>query len=189
MLTPEYVAGLFDGEGTVSIAYCKRRRWKTNPEKLVCGFRLVTHISNTHRKVLEMVGETIGGEVYGSSQKTKEHHKQVWVWRAQGRDLLLQFLLFVQPHCVIKARQVSIGLDYVTTIGLKGSRVSPQHFELRKRCYEELRALNERGQKKQPAHALPSIAPERFKPRRFYTEEELHRRMTEMRAHKVPLSG
>lgn len=66
-----YLAGLFDGEGTVTLTR----------NKLNSQFRFpVLSMSSTSLNLLEICKTTFGGHI--STHKVyKEHHKQSWTWK------------------------------------------------------------------------------------------------------------
>lgn len=66
-----YLAGLFDGEGTVTLT----RTHSCDPYKSP-----ILSMSSTSLNLLELCKTTFGGHI--SVQKTyKEHHKQAWSWK------------------------------------------------------------------------------------------------------------
>ena len=69
-ITYAYLAGLFDGEGTVTLMR------KNSSDK----FKAPTlSMTSTTLCLLELCKSIFGGNIY--NQKTyKEHHKQAWVW-------------------------------------------------------------------------------------------------------------
>lgn len=92
MLLAAYLAGLFDGEGCVSV--CSPR------------YKLSVSIGNQHLPILEMILEDYGGHIY--------HHSTVkgrinWVWKIFGH-LSQPFLETILPFSIIKKEQIELGL-------------------------------------------------------------------------------
>jgi hypothetical protein len=80
-----YTAGLFDGEGTVTLATAKGK------------FRYpVVSVSSTTHSLLEFLKKTYGGHI--SKHKTyKDHHLQSWSWKATHNAALF-FLEKILPY-------------------------------------------------------------------------------------------
>ena len=82
-----YLAGLFDGEGSV---YFKKTRQKKHqrPGKPIHNVMVIRmEIAMTDKSVLEWVWETTGVGAFGP-RKVKEGYKPQWRWRAAHRDAL-----------------------------------------------------------------------------------------------------
>lgn len=82
-----YLAGLFDGEGTVTLSRENSGIYKSP----------VLSMSSTSFNLLEMCKTTFGGHI--SKQKVyKDHHKQSWSWKVRNNpaitaaELLLPFI-------------------------------------------------------------------------------------------------
>ncbi len=80
-----YTAGLFDGEGTVTLATANGK------------FRFpVVSVSSTTHSLLEFLQNSYGGHI--SKHKTyKDHHLKSWSWKAT-HDAALIFLKKVLPY-------------------------------------------------------------------------------------------
>lgn len=183
MLTPDYVSGLFDGEGMASLIYTKRRAWKSDPSKQTLGFRFVVGISNTNEEILPLLRDQFGGDISVSTKAKKQHHKDVYSWKIGGAELQRQFLLTVQPTSIIKRRQIELGLRYLETSVEPGKRVSPGAWNERLAIFAELREVNRRGTGIEPRNTIPAAPTEGWNPkRRGYGDEELAEMMTHVRA-------
>jgi intein/homing endonuclease len=66
-LNPAYLAGLFDGEGWVSISSNKRKEWGNLRIWINIG------IANKNKEILKMIAEEYGGGVYKKSRIKKQH--------------------------------------------------------------------------------------------------------------------
>lgn len=88
-----YIAGLFDGEGTVTLSY--------NNKKDIYRAATVS-MSSTSIELLELLVEEFGGSIV--KQKVyKEHHKQSWSWRLQRRNAI-SFLDSILPYMMEKEK-------------------------------------------------------------------------------------
>lgn len=182
MLSPAYVAGLFDGEGTVSLIYTIRRR-KVQSDIPILGFKFAIKLASTYRPVLDQLREQYRGYINVSKHRNAVlRHKPVFAWTISGAEDQRRFLEDIADHVVIKKQQVAVGLRYVKTVGVPGARVFQRDWELRVECHRELEALNQRGNKPPPKHSIPSSPPTGWSPRQRYSPEELEKFMARMRA-------
>lgn len=85
-MNSSYIAGFFDGEGTLNIS---SNRWRIS-------------IPQTHFEVLNEIKRFVG---YGNIYKTKKkegHHKDAWVYTISDRNNVLSFLLMIKPFLIVK---------------------------------------------------------------------------------------
>ena len=158
MLSPEYVAGLFDGEGCASITHGSLRYVLNKHGRDIKGFKARIIISNTHRPVLEMLQTQFAGCLNLSSRtKNNPIHQEVWSWILSGADKQRVFLRQIEPFCVIKKRQVFLFLEYLETAIKPWQEISPESREIRLRIAREMKLLNGRGVRGRP----PKLTPER----------------------------
>lgn len=144
-----YIAGIVDGEGTV--------RLQRHPGSASGRYYYpVVRVNNTHQGLMEWLQET-----YPS---TKLHYsvlppprKPRWeiVWIGKPALRLLRIIL---PHLIVKRRQAEVVLGIETinrgaAIALNdkrvfdaGCRIPPWLVVLREAAFDEISALNKRGQ-------------------------------------------
>jgi hypothetical protein len=144
MLSPQYLAGFFDGEGMVSICYVRKRIWKSDPTKKTFGFRAVVGIANTHKPILELIKQEFGGDMY-LNKRTNPNWQPVWAWKLTGKNAQIKFLQFIEPFVVVKRQPVLLGLQYLSTVGKIGSRTSQDDWDTRIAIHDQLRKLNRPG--------------------------------------------
>jgi hypothetical protein len=126
-----YVAGLFDGEGWISVA----RSGRTS--KNIIRYTLQIGIANAYLPVLEEVRADFGGTI-NSQGKT---NLQVYTWRA-ATDIAYDFMQAVRPYLRIKARQADLAIEYLEKVKRTKGRVTPEELEFRefyKRLIREAR--------------------------------------------------
>ncbi len=105
-----YIAGLFDGEGSISIIH-QRAGVKKNPEKR--WHILQVNITNSDLPVLKAVKKFLGfgglrtKPVYGKNSNIKVVY--CWYVRSIGAA---KFLKMVYPHLYIKKKRAKIALDF-----------------------------------------------------------------------------
>jgi hypothetical protein len=141
-----YIAGLFDGEGSITLARLEHKVWRKRTD-----FFLVVRIHNTRRPVLEWVTSTVGkGKVYTSNHHPTGGHNEVFQWHITGPSAIA-FLLDVKPYIKIKNTQIELACLFQATKEKVGSKrqfrfgVPPEVSHLRFSLYEQMKAANRRG--------------------------------------------
>lgn len=104
MLSAEYAAGLFDGEGCVTFY---QSRGYTNPI-------LVVAISD--RWVLESMAARWGGRVHHIVSQQKPGRLPIYHWRMFGKSAQA-FARDILPHLLIKREEVEIVLPFLGCYG------------------------------------------------------------------------
>lgn len=89
-----YIAGLFDGEGCVTLHGSRS---------------LSVKMSNSHLPVLERVRAVFGGGI-GVRPPLKPEHLPVYIWTTVREAPF--FLYTIRPYLIVKADQADIALDY-----------------------------------------------------------------------------
>ena len=100
MLSEEYVAGLFDGEGCVTIARDVKR--------------LRIGIANTNKEVLVLLADQFGGHVYSQHQYSPTH-SPAYQWILSKHRDQRRFLRLIGPHSLIKATAIHCALRFLDT--------------------------------------------------------------------------
>ena len=103
-----YIAGLFDGEGSVD--YAKRWEYKPLRKKKYLVRRISCEIGMTDYSVLHWLHETLG---YGSlrSRKVPEGKKPQWRWRCSFRESYT-FAKQMLPHAIVKNEKLKQIVDH-----------------------------------------------------------------------------
>jgi hypothetical protein len=160
MLSLPYIAGFFDGEGCVSLCYCRRRKRKSM-DGHVMGFRLIVGVSNTDPAPLLILQSMYGGDLNVSNRKNANpNHKRVYAWKVTGRDTMKIFLSSIEPYSLVKRDQIQIALTYLATVMEPGQRLQQAAWDVRRECYEDMKALNKRGvPAQQTADKIPPTSP------------------------------
>jgi hypothetical protein len=101
-----YIAGLFDGEGSVT---CKKYKEKKKSGTYDC-WRISMEISMTDRNVIELVHETLMvGTV--KSKKVPKGMRPQWRWRCTFRDCL-QVCKKLWPYATVKLAAIEKVIDH-----------------------------------------------------------------------------
>ena len=106
-----YIAGLFDGEG--SVEYKKRKQQKKGNKKPYDFWSIRCEMSMTDQGVMEWFHETIG---FGSLKKREAKKswtgkKPQWRWRCSFRDALI-FAKIVWPFAQVKLHKLEQIIDH-----------------------------------------------------------------------------
>lgn len=137
-----YTAGLFDGEGNISIYRRNLRKHKKSPE-----YALSCVITNTNPYVIDWLVKTFGGRVYKHQAVNRKLRFQ-WKMRCkQGGD----FLRLICPYLIIKHPQALLALEFrqhFTGRGVKGISLPPDELEFRENARVKLMEMNRNGTSK-----------------------------------------
>ena len=125
-----YIAGLFDGEGSVGY-YRKRNGYHT----------MQVSLTNCDLKVLNWLKESVG---FGSiASNTRSGQYVGWAWICNGTKQVTNFLMAIRPYLRIKADQVDLLLSLKDAEQeIRGEfKLSPEVLLLRDTMVEQLKLL------------------------------------------------
>lgn len=132
-MTPEYLAGLFDGEGNIRIqAY----------NGGTC-FKVRCVLVNTHLPVIRSVIESFGGKFEVRAAREKSNQRQSFGVRWDGTYNVKRFLEAIRPFSIIKRDEIAIVLDeFIPSMDSKKRRALPPYvLASRRDMRERLSAL------------------------------------------------
>lgn len=130
-----YLAGLFDGEGTIYIMSnkIKQRTPKQYALRIVIGM--------TSREVIQWVSQTFGGRIY---IEPRGIHVPIWKWMpSQTRTLIV--LKAILPFLKLKGSQAEVGIkfqEHMRMGGIQRRIVSQQDLDFREMCKTSIHRLN-----------------------------------------------
>lgn len=132
-----YLAGLMDGEGTISIYkhWCNRKWW-LSPEII---------ISNTNLALLEWIQTGYDGWI--RPQKIYPGRKPMYVWKKQGKKAI-DFIRLIEPFLRLKKAQAQILFDFgktISTVSMGSKKLTEGTTEYRIKLKDNIRKLNKRG--------------------------------------------
>jgi len=107
-LTPEYIAGFFDGEGSIGIY---PRSWNRN--HTIRYFVLVVSLAQSGpigKRILDHLASVFGGSVYENKPKL-QNKKQMWKWNVSA-DKAFHFLMWFKDYTTIKTAEIDLGLEF-----------------------------------------------------------------------------
>lgn len=124
-----YVAGILDGEGSISISATTLHTSSGNPYK---GYDLKVMISNTDMGLMEWLKETFGGNYREGKQNSAiKQNKICYRWTLGSYKLMEKFLLGVLPYMLMKREQANLALQYIRMDGIKNPA---KREELHRKC-------------------------------------------------------
>jgi len=139
-----YMAGLVDGEGSLVIAYPKRR-----------DFQTYITITSTTPKIIEWIVGVFGGSIttYTQKQTPKNSRKMAYKWQATGYRLD-HIIEVIYPYLTEKKEQAAVLIEMRKTFsihyrGVKGkpgaAALPDEIVKKRIHLWETLKALHVRG--------------------------------------------
>lgn len=152
-VTPQYLAGFFDGEGCISIYTCRRANSRVR-------IKIRLFVTNTHLPTLVAIRAAFGGKlgphVRGERSRDKRLKlaagqpvpwRQTWEIIWDNQEQIISLLHTMRPHMLTKAAQVDLVLsEYLPTMkGQKGAyHLSDVEYDKRwevKRAMELIRKI------------------------------------------------
>lgn len=158
-----YVAGFFDGEGSITIA-----RVRSNGRSDYHCIHVYISQRAKYRAILDRIASDFGGHVILKKEQTRV--SKTWaegaVWQLQEKGGIRRFLLALQPHCIVKAEQIRIALEFLDSFQksgvvaddlgrIRGRTLTADEVERRERLRLKMREANLLG----PTRAKPSQLP------------------------------
>lgn len=107
--TLSYVAGLFDGEGSIVIAVSKpsEKRQTISPSHW-----LQVSISMTHQPTIEWLHTNFGGHVTNNGKsESRGARRPCYAWRLEGNQAK-DFLHKVTPYLICKREQALLAVEF-----------------------------------------------------------------------------
>jgi hypothetical protein len=106
VISVEYIAGFFDGEGYVTIRRSNRTKQKTPAYRMGVGF------VNKYLPLLQEIQERFGGRLYPKARR-KANHAPAWELFFTKQHEAAGVLEAMLPHLKIKRAQAELGLAFV----------------------------------------------------------------------------
>lgn len=130
-----YMAGLFDGEGSIGVCKSKNKRLKR-------GYRFILQVQLTmvEKDMVYHFKNRFGGHVRESKYKNR---RRIYHWVITCRKARI-FLDTIYPHLKIKKPQAKIGIDYQNKIKYQ-PRLSDSEYKYKEECREKIMDLNAKG--------------------------------------------
>ena len=143
-----YIAGLFDGEGSVLITRDKHNY-----------YTLQVQLVLTHKEAIDKLAAMTGGFVCRPTRPSDPNRLPAWRWGLKSRKAAA-FLEQVLPYLIVKRRQAELGLAFQSrcAVGKHASRggfrpLPQEEWDAREHLYWQIRVLNNhRNLAKVPEH-------------------------------------
>ena len=142
-MTPQYAAGLFDGEGWIRIDKWKHHSLNHTRYCLHLG------INMCDPEAIFQLFKQFGGHFDPSGRRVKPTHRTLFEWHLTTKKAY-QFLLYIEPYAIVKRAQIRLAIRFQKHVwGSKrivvheqgGCRLPPKTIEFRERVYLKMRAL------------------------------------------------
>lgn len=101
MISNQYWAGLFDGEGYVGLGHNKAK---------ASTFILHVRVVNCNEYPLTLLVEQFGGSVYNTESGQRKH--RLYCWTAYGNNAAT-FLSAINTYSIIKKNQIDLALRFL----------------------------------------------------------------------------
>lgn len=131
-LSMEYIAGLFDGEGCITIRQHTKRDGRVQ-------HYISLNITNIYKPLLESLKELFGG-VVRIKPKSQLGNLQVYTWELNG-IMCSEFINSIITHSIIKQEQLQVGLDFIATMSNTRSKLPTHVLAQREQLYNQSRDL------------------------------------------------
>ena len=132
MVSYEYIAGFFDGEGHITISYDSKKN----------NYFLVCSIANTNKQVLDEIQKVTGGHViFHKGSEHRHPHYRLSFYTKQAYD----FIRAIHPHVIVKRMECDIALEFVKSLRPTGQnhyKLTAEELEFRERCKQQIMALH-----------------------------------------------
>lgn len=106
-----YFAGIFDGEGCVTIRIRHSKyTLKTGEPQIWKGYGLEVSIANTNEWLCQQLLFSFGGNVYCRRLESAQSQR-IWAWQSADKKAL-SFLEAILPYTKLKRPQLEIAMEY-----------------------------------------------------------------------------
>jgi LAGLIDADG endonuclease len=136
-----YLAGFFDGEGSITIA--RRNKKSKVGSKVWIQYQPRIAITSTSKDILGLFIKSfaIGEKLYYTGpNKYAKNTKARWVWEANGTKAM-SIIECLLPYLRVKRAEAKVFLRFKELISQSGVWISQDNREKRKALLEELQLL------------------------------------------------
>lgn len=120
-----WVAGFFDGEGSVFVEIAKSKNTRRGVRNL-----LTVSVTQTSLPCLNLIKQHFGGSILAITKDRRHsmNNSVCYMWRVRSKDAIA-FLEIIAPYVVVKKEQVELALQYPLTLA-DGSKYAGLHNPL-----------------------------------------------------------
>jgi len=127
-----YVAGIVDGEGTVTLM-----KYHKNETPIP-----YVSVANNNLQLLEWIKHRCGGLI-ASKKKYKPHHSDSYVWSVHY-DRALRFLKEIVKYLIVKKPQTTLILSKYKSVTHRAGKYTPEMLSNKMKLVARIRELNQR---------------------------------------------
>ena len=102
LISNQYIAGYFDGEGCVTIQLSKKGK---------C-YSIQVSITSIDFEPLNTIHQIFNGTlIYLKKSEKCKNWQNIWRWQVVSGDAY-NFLITIQPYCILKKKQVDLAIEF-----------------------------------------------------------------------------
>lgn len=133
-----YIAGLFDGEGSVAIIKSTRANCR------VTQLQVYINLTIRERFLVERLKEAFGGSTCLLKSRSVKH-AAYWRWTVVG-EAAARFAAAIAPRSLLKKRQLELVMEFQAAKRSTGNRPRSAGIDAQLHdCYNRLRGMNRKG--------------------------------------------
>lgn len=161
-----YVAGLFDGEGWITVSVLPITSLGSNNRyaREHIRYQLFVGISMTHYPIIEALHKQFGGMFTrcSTAKRVNPNHRITYTWRVASRKAG-HFLPLIAPHLVVKREEAEIAMEFQRHIQENTGKMKykpemrPELYAYRQDVVERLRTLKKRAYDVIPVRSDPIL--------------------------------
>ena len=129
-----YLAGLIDGEGTITLTVCNKGQL---PQPQLS-------ISNNNLNVLEWVKQKVSCGCIVKKNPKKPNHRISYTWQVNRAGRVLSILNEIRDFLIIKKPQSDLILGKYKKVTPRNGKYTKEMFEKKMMLVAEIRQLNQR---------------------------------------------
>lgn len=136
MVSIEYIAGFFDGEGFCTISKASAKSHSGS------RYWLVASIANTHKGVMDEIQRTIGygNVIFHKGDKGWKNHYRLTFYSAKALD----FIRLIYPYTIVKKPEIELAVKYMDRDRSHHGPVRhpAEALMYQEECYTQMKALH-----------------------------------------------
>lgn len=137
-----YLAGLFDGEGTICIQKDSRPLAKDNGRNWNPIYNITFRVGMTDRDAIEGFKEffKVG---FIDCEKSYHRFRPMWRYSIRAKDDAKMVIEMIRPFLRVKRKQAELAMRYfIDCPSLRGRYMSPEVLQKKEQYYLEMKTLN-----------------------------------------------
>jgi hypothetical protein len=138
-MTPEYLAGFFDGEGCIDVQTKHISNARYN-DRFYCRPRVRVSQAVSGKCIIDALSTQFGGHV-ASREHSGRAQQDSLSWEFLGKERMIDFLNLMLPHLIVKKEQAVLCVWWLENMSSVRSDVSPNIGSARKCFAEELKLM------------------------------------------------